>query len=71
MACSQAYLDTIREFQPFVCTPQVVPSIHPNGDIIAPCPEYAGKANIIKAGGVNKALQEGRAQYYLPVLRCL
>ncbi len=66
MACSQAYLDTIRGFKPFVCTPQVVPNIQPNGDIITPCPNFPAEketVNIIKAEGVNKALREGREQY--------
>ena len=66
MASSRAYLKTIRDFEPFVCTPHVVPGVHPNGDMVVPCPNLPeGKemVNILELGGVKQALDIGRARF--------
>lgn len=66
MAVSQNYLRVIRDFQPFVCTPQIVPGVHPNGDLIAPCPnlpEGQVMRNILKDDGVINALKNGRDEF--------
>lgn len=66
MASSKAYLKIIRDFEPFVCTPHVVPGIHPNGDMVVPCPNLPeGKemVNVLEAGGVKEALEIGRARF--------
>jgi MoaA/NifB/PqqE/SkfB family radical SAM enzyme len=66
MASSPAYLEMIRNFEPFVCTPNVIPGVYPSGDMIVPC-QYLSEGreimNVIEAGGVNKALEIGRARF--------
>lgn len=66
IASSRAYLEIIREFEPFVCTPHVIPGIYPNGDVVVPCPELSNNqkpVNLFEAGGLNKALKLGRAKF--------
>lgn len=66
MAASRAYLKIVRDFEPFACTPHVVPGVHPNGDMVVPCPnlsEGQEMINVLEAGGVNEALRIGRAKF--------
>ncbi|MBI4995281.1 radical SAM protein, partial [Candidatus Peregrinibacteria bacterium] len=74
MACSSAYLKTIKRFESFDCTPNAVPAIRQNGDIAVPCPHVNDPAvvNLLEAGGVMKALRQGREEFgeFNPHDRC-
>lgn len=65
MASSRAYLEIIRDFKSFICTPHVIPCVYYNGYVATPCPHISGHnpVNIFKAGGLNKALKLGRAKF--------
>jgi len=63
---SRAYLKIIRDFEPFVCTPHIVPGVYPNGDVVIPCPALSNghkPINIFESGGLNGALELGRAKF--------
>ncbi len=66
IASSRVYLEIIRDFEPFSCTPHVVPGVYPNGDVVIPCPALSNgyePVNLFKVGGLNKALEFGRAKF--------
>lgn len=66
VAASQNYLRTIRNFEPFICAPHLVPGVHPDGRMIVPCPnlpEAPEMVNILEAGGVIEGLRIGREKF--------
>lgn len=74
MACTRAYLRQIRNFEEFACVPNVVSGIHPNGDMVVPCPNVHAPemVNILGAGGVIEALRIGRERFgpFDPATKC-
>lgn len=74
MACTPAYLQRIRNFEEFACVPNVVPGIHPNGDLVVPCPNVHAPrmVNILETGGVLEALRLGRESFgpFDPATEC-
>lgn len=74
MACSTAYLKTIREFDDFACTPNAVPGVCPNGDMIVPCQgvERPVHVNLISEGSVARAMEIGRRRFkdFDPAVDC-
>lgn len=65
IASSAHYLQKIKGFSPFACTPNLTPSVYPNGDINVPCdnaPDHVTQ-NVLERGGLISALRTGRAAY--------
>lgn len=65
LACSTSYLRKIRRFGQFSCTPQAIPAVTPDGNVLAPCPNVSDRkeVSIKTASGLNKAIRKGRDQY--------
>lgn len=74
MACSLGYLETIRDFEDFDCTPNVIPGVRPNGDLIVPCPNVDGYklVNLSEVGSVGEAISLGRERFgqFVPAEEC-
>jgi len=62
-SASHKYYQTIRDFDAFECTPQVIPTVYANGDVM-PCEHLSGEArvNMLEVGGLQRALGEGRSR---------
>jgi MoaA/NifB/PqqE/SkfB family radical SAM enzyme len=59
-------LQTLRGFEPFTCTPNVVPGVRPNGNLVIPCQPLSdgkGCVNLLETGSVHGALKIGREQW--------
>jgi len=66
LAPTLACLEVVRDLKPFVCMPNTIPGVYPNGDVVAPCPEFSEglvPVNILQAGGLNKAIVAGRRSF--------
>lgn len=65
MSGSSAYLKTIMNFERFDCTPNAIPAVRQNGDMDVPCPNVSEPkvVNLLQAGGVMAALNQGREEF--------
>lgn len=65
LAVPKSYLVKIREFEPFACTPQVMPGVKDTGEVIVPCPNVDSPqlVNIMEVGDLNRAIQLGRERF--------